>query len=73
MNSLYIFAATYDCDTYGNGSYNNTQDCTTVTDASSGLANTGMDIYLGIGAGIILIVLAIVLLMRRRTAKKTRS
>jgi len=72
MNILHTFAATYDCSTYGNGSYNSVQDCGTVTDTTSGLANTGMDIYLGVGAGIILIAVAIVLLMRRRSVKKTR-
>lgn len=72
MNHLlvnpYLLADIYGCNTYGTGSYN-TNDCSEVQDGGL-LSNTGSPMFIGIGAGVLLIVLAVVILFMGRHKKK---
>jgi LPXTG-motif cell wall-anchored protein len=73
-----LFAATYNCGSYGAGSYNtNGNTCTTGTSSapgsssgSGGLANTGQSILFPIAGGILLIAVAIALLIHTVRRKK---
>jgi LPXTG-motif cell wall-anchored protein len=69
-----FFAATYNCGSYGAGSYNTSgSECTTNSSSSSGsggLANTGQSIFLPIAGGVLLIVVAITLLVYTIRRKK---
>ncbi|MBP6037711.1 MAG: hypothetical protein KA604_00025 [Candidatus Saccharimonas sp.] len=74
---LLRFAVTYDCNAYGASTYNNDEPCqTTATSGNSSasgglLSSTGTDIFIGIGAGLLLIILGVVLLRKlRRTSKR---
>ena len=76
MNHLlvnpYLLANIYGCNTYGSGSYN-TNDCSEVQDGSAAgglLSNTGSPMFIGIAAGVLLIVLAVVILFMGRRKKK---
>lgn len=78
LQFLYTFAATYNCDAYGAGDYSGNENCTTATDGSSttssgGLANTGFDIALGIGAGLALMVVAAIIVMRLKAKKPAKN
>lgn len=71
------FAATYDCRAYGADAYNSDKPCETTTTStntatSGGLAPTGVNIAIGITAGVLLIVVGVVLILRahkKSTAK----
>jgi len=79
-NFLVLYAATYNCDTYGAGAYNNNEACTTTTGGNDGgnnggndggnLSNTGQDVmFAGVAAGLLLLVAGAVMLMRLRRNK----
>jgi hypothetical protein len=62
MNIVTITAAaTYNCNAYGAGTYNNS-NCTA---SDSGLANTGYDIWIPLVLGAVLFVGGVALLVRR--------
>ncbi|HEU0266371.1 MAG TPA: hypothetical protein VFQ70_01980 [Candidatus Saccharimonadaceae bacterium] len=73
------FAATYNCGTYGAGLYDSSS-CTTTQSTSNpsgngNLANTGMDVYLPLAIGVVLVVTALTLITvsivrKVRAAKK---
>ncbi|MFZ1242820.1 MAG: LPXTG cell wall anchor domain-containing protein [Candidatus Saccharimonas sp.] len=66
---LVTFASTYSCNTYGAGSYNdaNCQEQTSTDSSGNGvLPATGESLFIGIGAGFLLIVIAIVIIVRMR-------
>lgn len=75
FNLLPIFAASYNCGAYGAGNFDEGTACgtqTTPTSPSNGtLTNTGMDVYLPLGIGIVLIVAAIAVIIT--SIKKHRS
>jgi hypothetical protein len=61
------FAANYDCDAYGSGTYNN-DNCATVADTSDNggpLAGTGFDVIMLIALALALIFAGLVLLMKK--------
>ena len=63
-------AASYDCNTYGSGTYDNAS-CATATDTGNGgLVATGENMTAGLIGGVLLIALAIVLFVRLRRSKK---
>ncbi|MFZ1812567.1 MAG: hypothetical protein WAU02_03565 [Candidatus Saccharimonadales bacterium] len=81
MRSIYfssIAAATYNCDTYGSGSYSNQEACLaattttqpTATPQTNPLAKTGFDVAVGLGSGLLLVVASVVILARLRKSKK---
>lgn len=74
MNPTYLIylAATYSCNTYGSGNYNESGECTTgaSTATNSGLVDTGVSLWAGIGVGVLLIVIAIAILITTRKKKR---
>jgi len=82
------FSATYNCSSYGAGSYTNGQPCTTtghqeshqgsstsyqtVTQSGNLLENTGESLFIGIAIGISLIVIAIILLINKKRHSKNK-
>lgn len=79
--SIHVLASTYNCGTYGAGTYNDgTGSCYTGTDGggsgsgagSSGglLAGTGMDVYIPLAGGILLVAAAITLLINTLKRRK---
>ena len=73
MNAFYKnFAAEYNCAAYGAGSYNSNEACETTTDGGA-LADTGMNVAVGITGGVLLVAvgLASLILLRRKNVKKT--
>ncbi|MBL8121564.1 LPXTG cell wall anchor domain-containing protein [Candidatus Saccharibacteria bacterium] len=80
INLPHLFAASYNCSSYGAGSYNSSQVCGATTTTSGGtgttasggsLANTGVHVILPIVIGVALIVAAALLLFRK--SKKSAS
>ena len=79
MNDTFLIflASTYNCQSYGAGTYGSQASCTATSGGGSstsegGLANTGEAVYIPLIAGVLLIVLAIALLiatLRRRNKK----
>lgn len=71
MKILTYSAATYNCNAYGAGTYSNNTACTTGTNTSGGLANTGVDFWVPLVLGAVLFIGGIALLIRRmvRSAK----
>jgi len=64
------FAADYDCNAYGQGTYNNNACATQTTDGgttapSGGLADTGYDVIIPIALGLALIIAGGILLAKR--------
>lgn len=79
MNQQYFktLAATYNCGAYGAGSFDEGTKCQTTqppSNTTGGLVNTGMNVYLPLAIGVILIAVAlgvlITTLKRKRTAHK---
>ena len=72
---LVRFAVTYDCNTYGTSTYNNNEPCVTAATgtAQDGLATTGWNIGIGITAGIVLVVVGVVLLMKLHRKKAPKA
>lgn len=89
-----VFAATYNCGTYGSGSYNSAGECQTTTNPNGNngdgngtgttaqqtgmnqngsLSDTGLNVLLPIGAGILLVIVAIVLLVRVLKNRKNQT
>lgn len=70
--ALQNFAETYGCNTYGSGSYNNNQCSTATAEGTSSLSDTGTNVIVGVTAGVILVIAAIVLLFwtRKKKGKK---
>ena len=82
------FCATYNCSSYGAGSYTNGQPCTTtghqenhqgsstsyqtVTQSGNLLENTGESLFIGLAIGISLIVIAIILLINKKRHSKNK-
>lgn len=74
MNLYYYtpnkFASTYNCSTYGSGSYNNNPECVTTTPPPQNtptgdtLASTGYNIALPIGGGLVLIAIALAIIFK---------
>lgn len=72
------FAVTYDCNAYGASTYNNDEPCTTTETSTttttpantSGLASTGTSVALGITAGILLIIVGVIIMMKLRRDNK---
>ncbi|HMI09266.1 MAG TPA: LPXTG cell wall anchor domain-containing protein [Candidatus Saccharimonadales bacterium] len=64
-------AATYNCNAYGAGTYSNGATCSTGANTSGGLANTGVDFWIPLVLGAVLLIGGIFLLIRRmvRSAK----
>lgn len=56
------FAATYNCNAYGAGTYSNSQTCGTT---SGGLANTGADFWIPLALGAALFIGGVAILIRR--------
>lgn len=73
FNTFTIFAADYDCNAYGAGTYNNT-DCVTGTPGTSNpggsLSDTGYNIILPVALALALILAAIILLVKRMRRHK---
>lgn len=78
LSHLTTFAANYDCNTYGAGTYNET-NCGTTTDPSTdtptnpiggGLADTGYNIIIPVALGLALIIAGIILLVKRLARRK---
>jgi hypothetical protein len=70
--TLTNFAANYDCNAYGAGTYNNT-DCVTGANGGSvpgGLADTGYNIIIPAALGLALILAASILLIKRAARRK---
>lgn len=67
------FAATYNCNAYGAGTYSNTQTCGAAD--SGGLANTGVDFWIPLALGAALFVGGVTLLIRRmiKSAQHSKS
>jgi len=88
ITSIHNFSATYNCSSYGAGSYTNGQPCTTtghqeshqgsstsyqtVTQSSNLLENTGESLFIGLAIGISLIVIAIILLINKKRHSKNK-
>lgn len=70
-NFLVRFAATYNCGAYGSSTYNSSGNCTTTTSGqtSGSLIDTGMSIVLPLALGVVLIISAIILMLRRNKKK----
>lgn len=71
-NFLVRFAATYDCGAYGSSTYNSSGNCTTTTSGgqtSGSLIDTGMSIILPLALGVVLVISAIILMLRRKKKK----
>lgn len=68
------FAATYNCNAYGAGTYSNSQACG-ANNTSGGLANTGVDFWVPLVLGSVLFISGVALLVRRmlKSAKKSTS
>lgn len=78
------FSATYNCSSYGAGSYTNGQPCTTtghqgsstsyqtITQSGNLLENTGESLFIGLVIGISLIVIAIILLINKKRHSKNK-
>lgn len=74
MNYYHLrqFAQTYSCNEYGSGSYSNQGECVAAVESGpQNLSNTGVDVAIGAGAGVLLITLGVVLLIKLRRNKKT--
>lgn len=69
LTSLNQFAATYNCNAYGSGTYNEAGECVT-TDGSGNLVNTGTEVYAYAGAGLALVVVGVVLFVKLFKKKK---
>lgn len=75
---LTLFAANYDCNAYGAGSYNNAECATTSTgdggspaeNPSGGLADTGYNIIIPVALGLALIIAGAILLVKKLLRKK---
>ena len=65
------FAATYNCNAYGAGTYSNTQACGAAS--SGGLANTGADFWIPLALGIILFASGIAFLVRSFVRRKRQA
>lgn len=70
------FAAAYGCSSYGSGSYNQSQQCTTPSrnetqaqNNNGGLANTGDNFYFIVAAIVLVVVLAVAALIALRRKK----
>jgi LPXTG-motif cell wall-anchored protein len=61
MKIVTYSAATYSCNAYGAGAYNNNATCST----GGGLANTGADFWVPMVIGAVLFLGGITLLIRR--------
>lgn len=66
---LYYFAAEFDCDTYGAGTYNSTDCQTTAGSPDTGLGNSLGTPYFVIGTVLLIaaIVLAVLMVRKKRT------
>jgi len=67
-NILTLFAADYDCNAYGQGTYNNNACATQTADSGAptgGLADTGYDIIIPIALGLALIIAGGILLVKK--------
>jgi hypothetical protein len=64
------FAATYNCNAYGAGTYSSTQACGT---APGGLANTGADFWIPLALGVALFLGGVSLLIRRMVKSHKQS
>lgn len=64
--------AQYDCGAYGANTYNNGQVCAATT-INGGLANTGLDVMVPLGTGLVIIVAAVVLLARALRTRKQKQ
>jgi len=62
------FAATYNCNAYGAGTYSSSQTCDTAN--SGGLANTGVDFWIPLVLGAVLFVSGAVFLVRSLIRRK---
>jgi LPXTG-motif cell wall-anchored protein len=69
MKFLTYSAATYNCNAYGAGTYSNNATCTTGTNTSGGLANTGVDFWVPLVLGAVLLLGGVALLVRRMVRK----
>lgn len=70
INSLYTFAQSYDCGTYGAGGFGDEQVCAT-TEQSGGstpatLPATGDSLFIGVSAGLALMIIAVAIFARLR-------
>lgn len=71
--STQLFSATYNCNAYGAGTYNNSDGCTTGTGtspSSGNLADTGFDIWIPLILGAVLFIGGVALLVRRIVRRK---
>ncbi len=79
--TLFInLAAVYNCNTYGSGSYDVGEACTTGTDGGSNggssggsLVDTGINFILPLVIGLVLIVGPAVYFIRRKMSKKQQA
>lgn len=74
--NIRIMAQTYDDGVYGSSTYNGETGQNTNTTADSGttqnLPNTGMDVMIGVGIGVLLIILGVLLVIKLRSQKKSK-
>lgn len=76
---LTTFGAVYSCNSYGAGSYNSGQECTTTTDGGTtgnsggSLVDTGLSVALPLVIGIVLIAIPVVYFVKRHFGKKQTS
>lgn len=79
MTIYYLAVAEYSCGSYGAGSYNNSESCTTDTNSGGGttqapvantstggtLASTGYDVVIPVALGLAILVAAAVLAIKK--------
>lgn len=72
LTNLRTFGATYNCGTYGAGSYDSEGvACTNSSSNGGNLTNTGDDALFAGGVGLVIVVVAAAVLVRMRRKKKS--
>lgn len=70
LTTFYTFSAIYSCGTYGADAYDSNATCSTTTESNptggSQLVNTGSNIYLPMGGGILLLAAAVAIIAKTR-------
>lgn len=67
LYSLKNFAAEYNCGAYGEGDYNSSVTCETLTGGS--LSDTGVNVYVGVVGGLVIMAVAVFLIFRKAKKK----
>jgi LPXTG-motif cell wall-anchored protein len=67
--TIFQIAASYDCNTYGAGAYNNPSCQTVSSPLDSALAYTGTPVFAVVSIAVIIILVSVVLLLKKRRKK----